>query len=65
METLDVQINLRVTPTEATILDDICARWNCTRSEAIRILLRGPGTADVRSRGRRDKMVQPNVVLAR
>ncbi len=64
-QTLDVQVNLRMTRTEAEILDEMAERWRCTRSEVLRTLLRGPSTLDVQSRGRRAKMSTGSVVFSR
>lgn len=64
-QTLDVQVNLRMSQYEAEILDEMCSRWRCTRSEVIRTLLRGPSTADVRVRGRRDKMNSDSLAFTR
>lgn len=63
--TLDVQVNLRMSQYEAQILDEMCDRWRCTRSEVIRTLLRGPSTADVQGRGRRDKMSRETMAFPR
>ena len=62
---LNIQVNLRMSNVEAEILDEMCSRWRCTRSEVIRILLRGPSTADVRTRGSRAKMSREAMVFPR
>ena len=64
-QTLDVQVNLRMSQSEAEILDEMCRRWRSTRSEVIRTLLRGPSTADVQVRGRRGRITQDQRALSR